>query len=306
MGAEHVPLSPRTLPPTVKLQRSGLQLPRLGFGVYQSKQPLASTAGALAMGYRHIDSARAYFNEEAVCQAVSKFLQTGQPSSSNQDTTGTEVNNSGNGPVWLTTKVMGKEHGTEETRRAVEESMKVAGEFGLKWDLYLLHDPTAGRTKRIEAWKALIEARDAGKIKAIGVSNFSEKHLEELKSEGLETPDVNQIELHPFCQQKPIVEYCKKEGIVVEAYCPIMRGQKYDTPALVKLCEKHSATPAQILLRWSLQKGFVPLPKSDTLHRIEENKDLEGFELDEGDMRELDGLDQGREGAVSWNPVDHE
>ncbi|GAA5992593.1 hypothetical protein JCM11641_006537 [Rhodosporidiobolus odoratus] len=294
MGAEHALAEPFTLAATIPLKRSGQALPRLGFGVYQSTNALASTATALAFGYRHIDSARVYRNEAAVLQAVHKLHST------------SETPNEGTGKVWLTTKVFGKEHGTEETKKAVEESAALAQQYGYTWDLILLHDPTAGPAKRLEAWKALIEARNAGKVKAIGVSNFSEKHLKQLKDEGLETPDVNQIELHPFCQQKPIVEYCQKEGIVVEAYCPILRGQRFDNPVLVKLSEKHKVDVARILIRWSLQKGYVPLPKSDTPARIQSNADLEGFELDEGDMKELDGLDEGEKGAVSWNPVGRE
>ncbi|GAA6040720.1 hypothetical protein JCM8097_000891 [Rhodosporidiobolus ruineniae] len=297
MGAEHALAEPFTLASTVTLKRAGTKLPRLGFGVYKSENALASAAHALAMGYRHIDSARMYRNEREVCQAVQKFSKP----SDVKDVGG--VHNEGTGKVWLTTKVASNEHGEEATRKAVEESAKTAGEFGLKWDLFLLHDPTGGREKRLEAWKALVEARDAGKIGAIGVSNFSEKHLEQLKEAGLETPDVNQIELHPFCQQKPIVEYCQKEGIVVEAYCPILRGQRFDDPTIVKISEKHSVDPARILIRWSLQKGFVPLPKSDTLSRIERNRDLEGFELDAEDMKALDSLDEAEKGAVSWNPV---
>ncbi|GAA5859392.1 hypothetical protein JCM8547_002013 [Rhodosporidiobolus lusitaniae] len=296
MGAEHVPASPSLIASTIKLRKAGTQLPRLGFGVYQSKSPLGSTANALAVGYRHIDTARVYTNEEDVLKAVHKFSQG--------DTS--KIPNEGTGKVWLTSKVVGKEHGEGVTSKAVQESVDLAAKYGLKWDLFLLHDPTAGKEKRLEAWKALIEKRDEGKLGAIGVSNFSEKHLQEIKDAGLELPDVNQIELHPFLQQKPIVEYCKKEGIVVEAYCPILRGQRFDHEVLVKLSEKYSVDPARILLRWSLQRGFVPLVKSDTLHRIETNRDLEGFELSEEEMGMLDGLDEGEKGAVSWNPVGHE
>ncbi|GAA5916315.1 hypothetical protein JCM6882_001080 [Rhodosporidiobolus microsporus] len=291
MGAEHALAEPFTLASTIKLRQSGLNLPRLGFGVYKSTAAAKSTSHALAMGYRHIDSARAYANEQAVCEAVASFTSGKLP-------------NQGTGAVWLTSKVTGKEHGTGVTQKAVDESVAVAEKYGLKWDLFLLHDPTAGPQKRLEAWKALIEKRDEGKVKAIGVSNFSEKHLQQIKDAGLEMPDVNQIELHPFLRQKPIVEYCQKEGIVVEAYCPILRGQRFDHPTLASLAQKHGVDAPRILIRWSLQKGYVPLVKSDTLHRIESNRDVEGFELDEGDMKELDGLDEGF--VVAWNPIDVE
>ncbi|BGP54181.1 hypothetical protein JCM8202_001314 [Rhodotorula sphaerocarpa] len=289
MGAEHAVASPYTLTSAVKL-RGGGQLPRLGFGVFECTNTKASTAHALAMGYRHVDSARYYRNEEDVCAAVKKFSET--------------MPNQGSGKVWMTTKVMGHEHGTEATRKAVDESVAIAEKYGLKWDLFLLHDPTAGKEKRLQAWKVLVEKRDAGVLRSIGVSNFGVEHLKQIKEAGLETPEVNQIELHPFLQQKSIVEYCEQEGIVVEAYCPILRGKRFDDPTLQKLAEKHHVSVPQILIRWSLQKGFVPLPKSDTPGRIQANADLFDFELDSSDMQDLAALDEGAKGAISWNPVE--
>ncbi|GAA5869804.1 hypothetical protein JCM16303_001799 [Sporobolomyces ruberrimus] len=290
MGAEHAAPTQTILSSGIKL-RSGHMLPRLGFGVYQSTQAKASSAAALAFGYRHIDSARIYRNESEVCEAVKIFKEK-------------SANNSATGAVFLTTKVTGKEHGTEKTDKAVEESVARAAEYGLVWDLFLLHDATSGPERRREAWEVLIKKRDEGKIKSIGVSNFSEKHLQQLKDAGLETPSVNQIELHPFLQQKPIVKYCKENEIVVEAYCPLMRSLNFDDPVLQKLAKKHEASVAQILIRWSLQKGYVPLPKSDTSGRIQENFDVFSIELSDEDMKELDSLDQGK--SVSWNPVDVE
>ncbi|GAA5941369.1 hypothetical protein JCM1841_001508 [Sporobolomyces salmonicolor] len=286
MGAEHAVPSPFTLASTVEL-RSGAHMPRLGFGVFESKNAKASTAGALMNSYRHIDSARYYDNESAVCEAVKMFSE-GTP-------------NQGTGKVWLTTKVYGNEHGTEVTDKAVEESVARAKEHGLDWDLFLLHDPTAGPQKRLEAWKVLIQKRNEGKLRSIGVSNFSVKHLEQLKEAGCELPEVNQIELHPFLQQKPIVEYCQANNIVVQAYCPILRGQRFDDPTLQKLAKKHNVSVPQVLIRWSLQKGFVPLPKSDTPGRIQSNADVFDFELDASDMQAVEALDEGS--SVSWNPV---
>ncbi|GAA5932428.1 aldo/keto reductase [Sporobolomyces koalae] len=290
MGVEHAPANPAILSAAIKL-RSGYYIPRIGFGVYQSTQAKASSTHALAYGYRHIDSARVYRNESEVCEAVKLFK-------ANMGT------NSATGQVFLTSKVTGKEHGTEKTEKAVEESIERAREHGLVWDLFLLHDATAGPQKRREAWEVLIRKRNEGKLKSIGVSNFSEKHLEQLRQAGLETPAVNQIELHPYLQQKPIVEYCKAHDIAVEAYCPIMRGEHFDDPVLQKLAKKHEATVAQILIRWSLQKGYIPLPKSDTPGRIQENFDVSGIDLSNEDMTQLDSLDQGK--AVSWNPVNVE
>ncbi|KAK4704451.1 hypothetical protein P7C70_g1750, partial [Phenoliferia sp. Uapishka_3] len=277
-----------TLSSTLKL-KSGGSMPVLGFGVYQSTAAPASASSALDNGYRHIDSARIYRNEAEVVSAVSTWRKSG-----------------GAGDVWLTSKVVGKEHATGKCDAAVDESVERAKAGGLQWDLFLLHDPTAGPEKRLQAWRVLEDAVIAGKLKAIGVSNFSDVHLEEFKAAGVKlTPEVNQIELHPWCQQKPIVEYCKAAGIIIQAYCPIVRGQRMEDPVLKSVCEKSGKTGAQVLIRWSLQKGYVPLPKSDTPSRIAENADVFDFELDGDSMSKLDALDLGKDGACSWNPVGH-
>ncbi|KAF7432780.1 hypothetical protein PC9H_004723 [Pleurotus ostreatus] len=264
----------------VKLS-SGYTMPLLGFGVYQNYDTKASVLEAFAAGYRHIDSAQVYRNEAHVGAAVHESSLPREE-------------------LFITTKVVSKNHGYEKTLSGVDESLK---KFGFDYiDLFLIHDPFSGKGLRLATWKALIEARDAGKIRSIGVSNFSDKHLEEIRDHGLEMPSVNQIELHPFCQQKPIVEYCRKHAIVVQAYCPILRG-KMDHEVIQEIAKKHARDPAQILIRWSLQRGFVPLPKSATPGRIHSNAQVYDFSLNEDDMKDLDSLDRGAEGAISWNPV---
>ncbi|KAG6847215.1 hypothetical protein H0H93_009470, partial [Arthromyces matolae] len=129
------------------------------------------------------------------------------------------------------------------------------------------------------------------------------KHLEEIREAGLPPPTVNQVELHPLCQQRPIVEYCKKHGIVIEAYCPIIRGD-FSNPVLQEVAKESNRTPAQVLVRWCIQKGFVPLPKSSSAARIASNADIYDFELSDTAMEKLDALDRGAKGAISWNPVD--
>jgi len=194
-----------------------------------------------------------------------------------------------------------KNHGYSRTLRGVDESLE---KFGLDYiDLFLIHDPMSGTERRLETYKALQDCRKAGKIRTVGVSNYGVKHLEEIKTAGHEMPSVNQIELHPLCQQRSIVSYCMQNSIVIQAYCPIIRG-KMDHPVILEVARKHNRDPAQVLLRWSLQKGFVPLPKSTTPERIHSNADLYDFSLDTDDMTKLDGLDKGKEGAISWNPVD--
>ncbi|KDQ49379.1 hypothetical protein JAAARDRAFT_63753 [Jaapia argillacea MUCL 33604] len=242
-------------------------MPLLGFGVYQNYTSRPSCLEAFKAGYRHIDSAQAYRNEADVGAAVR------ESGLDRQD-------------LFITTKCINKTHGYESTLKGVDLSLSKFG-FGM----------------RLATYKALQECRQAGKIRSVGVSNYGIKHLEEIRNAGYEMPAVNQIELHPFCQQKPIVSYCREHSIVVQAYCPIIRG-KMDDPVIQEVAAKYSRDPAQILLRWSLQKGFVPLPKSATPARIHSNTHLYDFALTDDDMAKLDALDKGKEGAVSWNPVD--
>ncbi|KDQ49722.1 hypothetical protein JAAARDRAFT_617210 [Jaapia argillacea MUCL 33604] len=258
-------------------------MPVLGLGVYQNDDCEPACLAALKHGYRHIDSARMYRNEAQVGEAVRK---SGIPRDQ----------------IFITTKIYDTEHGYNSTLKAVDDSLKKFG-FGYV-DLYLIHSPTSGKTKRLETYRALLDAKKAGKIKTVGVSNYSPKHLEEIQAAGFETPAVNQVELHPFCQQKPIVEYCKKNGIVVQAYTPLVRG-KLDNPVIVETAEKNK-TPAQIAVRWSLQSGLVPLPKSSQPERVVANAEVFDFEISPEDMTKIDALDRGKEGAVTWNPVDAE
>ncbi|KAN0090705.1 NADP-dependent oxidoreductase domain containing protein [Tylopilus felleus] len=261
---------------------SGHAMPLLGFGVYQNYNTKPSVLAALAAGYRHVDSAQAYKNEAAVGEAVRE---------SGLD----------RGDVFITTKCVSKTHGYESTLKGVDESL---ARFGFEYiDLFLIHDPFSGTELRLATYRALLDAQKAGKIRTVGVSNYGIKHLEEIKNAGLQMPAVNQIELHPLCQQRPIVDYCRAHDIIVQAYCPILRGQM-DHPVIQEITKKYERDPAQILLRWSLQKGFVPLPKSATASRIKSNAEIYDFSLGSEDVTLLDSLDKGEEGAISWNPVD--
>ncbi|CAK5265792.1 unnamed protein product [Mycena citricolor] len=274
------PMASLTLSSTVRLN-SGYSMPLLGFGVYQNQNARPSVLEAFKAGYRHIDSAQVYENEGAVGEAVKE-------SSIPRD------------DLFITTKCHSEKHGYESTLAGVNASLV---QFGFDYiDLFLIHDPMSGSERRLATYKALLESKAAGKIRTVGVSNYGVHHLEEIKKAGMEMPAVNQIELHPLCQQKAIVDYCKANSIVVQAYCPIIRG-KMDHPSITSIAEKHKREPAQVLLRWSLQKGFVPLPKSETPSRIHANTKLYDFQLDEEDMSALDAMDQGKDGAISWNPV---
>lgn len=260
---------------------SGHEIPLLGFGVLQADESAA--AEALRAGYRHIDTAQAYRNEAQVGRAIRS--------------SGVDRNQ-----IFVTTKVMPGTVGYDATARGIDNSLK---QFGFDYfDLFLIHDPLVGPGKRLDKYRALLEAQKAGKIRSVGVSNYGILHLEEIREAGLPMPAVNQLELHPFLQQREIAAYCAKHNIAVEAYCPVVRGHM-GHPVFKSLAEKYQREPAQILLRWSLQKGFIPLPKSSTPSRIHSNMKLYDFHLAEEDVAKLDALDMGEDGALMWNPVNH-
>ncbi|KAI0646670.1 Aldo/keto reductase [Trametes meyenii] len=282
---------------------SGFELPLLGLGVYLNDNPKPAVLAALKHGYRHIDSARMYGNEKQVGEAV---RESGIPREQ----------------VVVTTKIGNDEHGYDLALAAVDDSLK---QLGFEYvDIFLIHSAMSDKARRLETWRALIEAKKQGKIKAIGVSNYGVKHLEEIREAGLETPDINQIELQPLCQQKEIVEYSRKHNIAIEAYTPLMRGQ-WDIPAITDAAKKvtiptsllslksaepdsqflqYNKNPAQILVRWSLQHGFAPLPKSADPERVVSNAEVYDFEIDAEDQARIDALDRGKAGEITWNPVD--
>ncbi|OJD40462.1 alcohol dehydrogenase [Diplodia corticola] len=271
---------------------SGYEIPALGFGVYQT--PAAEAAElvkhAIANGYRHVDSARAYRNEKA---SATGLLAAGVPRSS----------------LFFTSKVAPKAMSYESAKADVEATLQ---ETGLDYiDLYLVHAPYGGREARLGAWKALVEAVEAGSVRSIGVSNYGVHHLEELEAWIKETEDkrgkgkggvlsVNQVELHPWLARDDIVQWCRQRGVLMEAYCPLVRATKNDDPLLVSLASKHAKTSAQVLLRWGLQKGFVILPKTVTLSRIEENANIFDFKLDAEDMK---SLETGAYAPCAWDPT---
>jgi len=170
-------------------------------------------------------------------------------------------------------------------------------------DLFLIHSPYGGKKARLESWKAVEDAIEAGEVRTGGVSNYGVKHLQELMdAKPRIMPAVNQIEVHPFNTRFEIADFCKKQGIVVEAYAPLVRTLRMKHPTIVSLSKKYSCTPAQLLIRWSLQHGYVPLPKSVTKARISENAEVGGFNIEDEDMKTMDGLDEYL--VTDWDPVD--
>ncbi|KAI1034193.1 hypothetical protein LB503_012481 [Fusarium chuoi] len=266
---------------------NSIQIPQLGFGVYLSPPEVCtkSCLTALEAGYRHIDTAQYYANETEVGQAVQK---------SNVDRR----------DVFLTTKILEAVGSVDASyAKCIDSIEKLDPESGYV-DLFLIHSPNSGAAKRKEMWQALERLYEEGKAKSIGVSNFGIKHIEELKQFAkVWPPHVNQIELHPWAQQRDAVEYCEKNNIVVEAYAPLVRNQKVHNETLKSIASKHNVSPSQVLIRYCLQKNWVPLPKSDTPERIKANADVFGFDLDDKDMKALDDLDEGAAGAIVQAPT---
>ncbi|KAH8694949.1 aldo-keto reductase [Talaromyces proteolyticus] len=264
---------------------SGHEIPALGFGVYRTpvEECKRCVLKAFEVGYRHIDSATAYHNEKPCGDAI---RESGIPREK----------------VFITTKIPPRIQGYEKAKDSINKSLK---ESGLDYfDLILIHAPFGTKDERLGSWKAMAEAQKAGKVRSLGVSNYGVHHLEELKeyiqNNNSSPIDVGQWELHPWLGRRDIVDWCRANNVVVEAYCPVVRAQRHDDPVVTKLANKHNRTPAQILLRWSLQMGFVPLPKSVTPSRIEENAQLYDFELSSEDM---DLLTTDEYSPVAWDPT---
>ncbi|BDD59519.1 hypothetical protein MAP00_004721 [Monascus purpureus] len=264
------------------LPNSNVRIPRLGFGVYRSptNQCVQSCLNALKAGYRHIDTAQLYGNEKEVGEAIQK---SGIPRSE----------------IFVTTKILSPGGSPEATYNKLLASVeKIAGKDGYV-DLFLIHSSKSGPAGRKELWQALEKLLAEGKTKSIGVSNYGVQHIEEMKEYAkVWPPHVNQLELHAFSQQRVIDAYCKKHGIVVEAYSPIVRNYKANNPTLVELGKKYGKSTQQILIRYALQKEWVPLPKSDDPSRIVSNANVFDFNISEEDMAVLNALDQGSAGAI--------
>ncbi|KAJ5165152.1 Aldo/keto reductase subgroup [Penicillium coprophilum] len=264
------------------LPNSNVRIPRLGFGVYRSptNQCVQSCLKALDAGYRHIDTAQFYANEAEVGEAL-------------------RITSVPRDQIFVTTKILSPAASIEATYDKLLASVhKIGGADGYV-DLFLIHSSSSGSAGRKLLWQALEKLYAEGKARSIGVSNFGVGHIEEMRSYAqVFPPHVNQIELHPWCQQRVIDEYCKKNGIIVEAYSPIVRNYKANDPALVEVAKKYGKSTQQILIRYALQKGWVPLPKTDNPERIVANADVFGFDISADDMAVLDSFDQGSAGAI--------
>lgn len=273
--------------PTVPLS-NGLEIPILGLGTshHGGYSHDAVLYALRECGVRHIDTARRYGCEAELGRAL-RGSGVRRPD------------------LWVTTKLWPGDYGYSTTRQACRDSCSRLGVDYL--DLYLMHWPdcmSPGRSNqelRAETWRALEELYAEGVCRAIGVSNFLERHLVELKDDCSVVPHVNQVEYHPFQQPEALLRFCRQEGIVFEGYCPLAKGLALAHPAVLRLAHKHQRTPAQVCIRWSIQNGVVTIPKSTKKERVLENSQVFGFSLDGADMEELSMLHDGRH--VSWDPT---
>lgn len=257
---------------------NGVKIPRLGFGTYQitpGEETQECVEYALKCGYRHVDTAAYYENEASVGKAV---------------------RNSGikREDIFVTTKLKNDDH--VDPLKAFNVSFD---KLNLDYiDLYLIHWPVPG--KRVNTWKILEEIYDSGHVKAIGVSNFTVKHLDELIAQTNVIPAVNQVEFSPYLFQKDLLDYCVEKEIQIEAYCPLTRAQKLSDPVLVEVAKRYGKSTAQVLIRWSLQHDLVVLPKSSRFEKIKENSNVFDFELSKEDMLLLDLMNE--DFHTTWDP----
>ena len=270
--------------PSITLN-DGNAIPQLGFGVYQipPEETARAVGRALEIGYRHIDTAEMYGNEAEVGEAV-------------------RASGLDRGDVFVTSKLSNAFHEPGEARRAIDETLSALG-FDYV-DLFLIHWPlpTVYNGDYVSTWKTLEEFKGDGRARSIGVSNFQVEHLERLASETETVPAVNQIEVHPYLTNEAVRDYGREHGIATEAWSPIAQGGVLEDPTITRIAEKVGKTPAQVVLRWHIQRGDIVFPKSVTPSRMEENFDLFDFELEAGDAEEITGLDRGEDGRTGPHP----
>jgi 2,5-diketo-D-gluconate reductase A len=270
------------MPEQIKLN-DGSNIPQLGLGVWQVDANItAQVVGwGIEAGYRSIDTAEGYANEEGVGQAI---REAGVPRDE----------------LFITSKLRNGAHERDRALKAFDETMEKIGIEQI--DLFLIHWPVPSRDKYVEAWKTLIELKNGGRIKSIGVSNFNQDHLERIIGETGVVPTVNQIELHPRFQQRDKREFHTKHDIRIESWSPLGSGRLLQDPTLEKIAKKHGKSVAQTIIRWHLQEGLIVIPKSVHKDRIVSNFDVFDFDLDADDLKTIDGMDF-QNGRIGPNPA---
>lgn len=261
----------------------GRSIPQIGLGVWQVPDDVATDACLVALecGYRHIDTAALYYNEDGVGRAIAAC---GIPRSD----------------LFITTKVWNTDQGYDATMRAFDASV---AKLGLNYvDLYLIHWPTPGRDLYADTWRALIDLHADGRAASIGVSNFHEPHIRRIVAETGVVPAINQVELHPWLPQRAVRAVDAEFGILTEGWSPLGSGRLIDDPTLRAIADRHGVSTAQVMIRWQIQLGNVVLPKSVTAERIRSNIDVFGFTLDASDMAQIDAMESGQ--RTGPNPDD--
>ncbi|GET20142.1 aldo/keto reductase [Prolixibacter denitrificans] len=261
-----------------------VEMPYFGLGVFQSEEGeevMNAVKWAIEAGYRHVDTAALYRNEKGVGQAIRE--------------SGIDRKE-----MFVTSKVWNSDQGYDQTLKAFDTSMNKLGFDYL--DLYLVHWPVSGKYK--DTWKALEKLYKDGKVRAIGVSNFMQHHLEDLMQDAEIMPMVNQVEFHPRLVQQELVDFCLKNNIRHEAWSPLMQGKVLDLPQIKAIAEKYGKSTAQVILRWDLQKGVITIPKSVHKERIVSNADIFDFSLTDEEMKTLDSLDKGERNGPDPNNFD--
>jgi 2,5-diketo-D-gluconate reductase A len=270
--------------PTIQLNNDHT-IPQLGFGVFQidPAETAQAVAEALEVGYRHVDTAEMYGNEQGVGEAV-------------------RVSGLGREEVFVTSKLNNAFHRPDDARRAFDGTLSKLG-FDYV-DLFLIHWPLPSLYDGdyVSTWRTLEEFQRDGRARSIGVSNFQVEHLERLAAECEVVPAANQIELHPYLLNEEVRAYGEANGIATQAWSPIAQGGVLDDPVVTAIADRLGRSPAQVVLRWHIQRGTIVFPKSTTPARIRENFELFDFELDAGDVEEIDGLDRGESGRIGPNP----
>jgi 2,5-diketo-D-gluconate reductase A len=252
--------------------RDGHAIPQLGLGVWRTPEDAAAAVvrTAIEAGYRHVDTAAIYGNEEGVGEGI-------------------RASGIARGDIYLTTKLWNDQQGYDSTLRAFDESLKRLGTDYV--DLYLIHWPAPQRGLYVETWKAFLRLKEEGRARSVGVSNFYPEHIEMIEAETGEAPVINQIELHPDFQQKTVRAFHGKLRIATESWSPLGQGKLLDNPTVAAIARKHGRTPAQTIIRWHIDNGLVVIPKSVTPARIVENFKVFDFRLDAEDLAAIDRLD---------------
>lgn len=266
---------------SIKKLNNDIKIPMIGLGTYlndNGRQAIDSILYALEIGYRHIDTAAMYENEKEVGIAVRKSGISREE-------------------IFVTTKLWNSDHGYDNTIKAFQRSLE---RLGLDYvDLYLIHWPV--ENLRLESWRALERLYSDGLCKAIGVSNYMERHVDEILNNFSIVPAVNQVEFSPFLYLKELQNYCESKGIALESYSPLTKGHKLKESRLIEIANRYDKSTSQILIRWCLQKGMIVIPKSSRNEHIKENADIFDFEISEADMLALDNLNENY--RSTWDPT---